>query len=87
MAGAPKELWMVLTRVFKAFAWSLFLRQKFIFFIAKMKRDDLTTLCGLIQAGKVTPIIDRRYPLSETAEAIAYVEEGHAPAKVVITCT
>ena len=85
MAGAPKELWTVFTRLFKAFAWSLFLRQKFTFFIAKMNRDDLTTLCGLIQAGKVTPVIDRRYPLTETADAIAYVEGGHAPAKVVIT--
>ena len=85
MAGAPKELWAVLTRVFQAFAWSPFLRQKFTFFIAKMNRDDLTTLCGLIQAGKVTPVIDRRYPLTETANAIAYVEQGHAPAKVVIT--
>jgi NADPH:quinone reductase-like Zn-dependent oxidoreductase len=85
MAGAPKELWAVFTRLFKAFAWSLFLRQKFTFFIAKMNRDDLTTLCGLIEAGKVTPVIDRRYPLTETAAAISYVEEGHAPAKVIIT--
>jgi NADPH:quinone reductase-like Zn-dependent oxidoreductase len=85
MAGAPKELWAVLTRLFKAFACSLFLRQKFTFFIAKMNRDDLMTLCGLIEARKVTPVIDRRYPLAETAGAIAYVEDGHAPAKVVIT--
>ncbi len=85
MAGAPKELWAVFTRVFKAFAWSLFIRQKFTFFIAKLNRDDLTTLCGLIKAGKVTPVIDRRYPLTETAGALAYVEKGHAPAKVVIT--
>jgi len=85
MAGAPKHLWTVLSRLFKAFAWSLFSKQKFIFFIAKMNRDDLMTLCGLIEAGKVTPVIDRRYPLTETADAIAYVEEGHARAKVVIT--
>jgi NADPH:quinone reductase-like Zn-dependent oxidoreductase len=85
MAGAPKELWAVFTRLFKAFAWSLFLRQKFRFFIAKMNRDDLTTLCGLIKSGRITPVIDRRYPLTEAAVAIAYVEEGHAPAKVVIT--
>ena len=85
MAGAPKELWAVFARLFKAFAWSMFLRQKFIFFIAKINRDDLLTLCGLIKAGKVTPLIDRRYPLTETAGAIAYVEEGHAVAKVVIT--
>ena len=85
MAGAPKKLWAVFTRWFKALAWSLFLRQKFTFFIAKMNRDDLTTLCELINAGRVTPVIDRCYPLTETAGAIVYVEEGHAPAKVVIT--
>ena len=50
-----------------------------------MRRDELTTLCSLIQAGKVTPVIDRRYPLSEAAAALAYAEEGHARAKVVIT--
>jgi NADPH:quinone reductase-like Zn-dependent oxidoreductase len=85
MAGAPKELWRVLSRVLKAFAWSPFMKQKFTFFIAKMNRDDLTTLCGLIQAGKLAPAIDRRYPLAETAAAIGYVETGHARAKVVIT--
>jgi NADPH:quinone reductase-like Zn-dependent oxidoreductase len=85
MAGAPKKLWPVLTRLLTAFVWSLFLRQKFTFFIAKMNKDDLATLCGLIQTGKLTPMLDRRYPLAESADAIAYVEEGHARAKVVIT--
>ena len=85
MAGAPKHLWSVLTRLFKAYAWSPLLKQKFIFFIARMRRDDLTTLCSLIQAGKVAPVIDRCYPLSEAAAALAYGEEGHARAKVVIT--
>ena len=84
MAGAPKELWAVFTRLCKAVAWSPFMTQKFTFFIAKMNRDDLMTPCGLINAGRITPVIDRRYPLTETADAIAYVEEGHAPAKVVI---
>ena len=84
MAGAPKKLWPVLTRLLKALAWSPFLKQKFTFFIAKLNRDDLTTLCGLIEAGKLTPVIDRRYPLDETADALAYAEEGHARAKVVI---
>lgn len=85
MAGAPKEFWAVFTRLLKAFAWSPLLRQKFTFFIARMNRDDLTTLCELIKAGKLTPAIDRRYPLTEIGDAIAYVEEGHARAKVVIT--
>jgi len=80
MAGAPKQLWAVFARLLKAFV-----RPKFKFFVAKINRDDLTTLCGLIEAGKLTPVIDRRYPLAETAGAIAYVEEGHARAKVVLT--
>jgi NADPH:quinone reductase-like Zn-dependent oxidoreductase len=62
------------------------LRQKFTFFIAKVNKDDLTVLCELMKAGKMMPVIDRRYELSETAAAIAYVEEGHARAKVVISC-
>ena len=85
MAGAPKELWAVFSRLVKGFVWSPFLRQEFRFFIAKMNRDDLTTLGGMIKAGKITPVVDRRYPLAETAAAIAYVEEGHARGKVVIT--
>ena len=85
MAGAPKDLRAVLMRVLKAFAWSPFLKQKFTFFIAKMKRDDLMTLSSLIGVRTVTPVIDRCYPLNEAAAAIAYVEGGHARAKVVIT--
>ncbi len=85
MAGAPKTLWPVLTRLAQALAWSSFMKRKFIFFIARIKRDDLLTLCELITSGAVTPVIDRRYPLVETANALAYVEEGHALAKVIVT--
>jgi NADPH:quinone reductase-like Zn-dependent oxidoreductase len=85
MAGAPKELWAVITRVLKALASSAFLRQKFTFFIARLKKDDLGALCELMKTGKVTPVIDKRYQLSGTADAIAYVEQGHARAKVVVT--
>lgn len=84
MAGAPRELWVVFMRLLKAFAWSPFLPQKFRLLIANITRDDLTIFCELIKAGEVKPVIDRRYPLAETAAAIAYVEEGHARAKVVI---
>jgi NADPH:quinone reductase-like Zn-dependent oxidoreductase len=85
MIGAPKELWPVLARLLEIFAWSLFFRRKFTFFIARNNKDDLTTLSGLMQAGKLTPAIDRRYPLAEAAGAMAYAEKGHAQAKVVIT--
>ena len=63
MAGAPKELWAVITRVLKALAWSAFVRQKFTFFIARLKKDDLEALCELMKTGKVTPVIDKRYQL------------------------
>jgi len=85
MTGAPKEIWAVFARLLKAYAWPPFLKQKFKFFIANINRDDLTTFSELIKAGKVKPVIDRRYPLTQTGEAIGYVEEGHARAKVLIT--
>jgi NADPH:quinone reductase-like Zn-dependent oxidoreductase len=50
-----------------------------------MDQDDLGAMKELIEAGKVKPIIDRRYPLSEAAEALRYLGEGHARGKVVIT--
>jgi len=52
---------------------------------AKSSQKDLVFLKELLEAGKVVPVIDRRYPLSETAEALRYLGEGHARGKVVIT--
>ncbi len=54
-------------------------------FLARPNKEDLHALKELIEAGKVTPVIDRTYPLSEAPEAIRYLEEGHARGKVVIT--
>ncbi len=84
LAGAPKTFPAIFARVVKAFAWSPFLRQKFVFFIAKPNPDDLQTLCDLIKTGKLTPAIDKVYALNEAADALAYVETGHARAKVVV---
>jgi NADPH:quinone reductase-like Zn-dependent oxidoreductase len=59
--------------------------RKMPFFLAKNSKQDLIVLKELIEAGKVRPLIDRTYPLTETAEALRYLEAGHARAKVVIT--
>ena len=59
--------------------------QKFVIFVTRSTKADLTTLHELMKAGKVKPVIDRCYGLSETAEAIRYLEQGHARGKVVIT--
>jgi len=59
--------------------------QKFTPFIAKLNQPDLATLAEMMAAGTVRPEIDRRYPLDQTAEAMRYVDTGHARAKVVIT--
>ena len=53
--------------------------------VAKMSQKDLQFIIELMNAGKVKAIIDKRYPLNETAEALRYLEEGHARGKVVIT--
>jgi NADPH:quinone reductase-like Zn-dependent oxidoreductase len=68
----------------KAFALSRFVSQDMGMFLAQLNKKDLSTLGDLMQAGTVTPVIDRRYPLSEVPAAIRYLEEGHARGKVVI---
>jgi NADPH:quinone reductase-like Zn-dependent oxidoreductase len=69
----------------KAMLLSPFVSQKLTMFLAELNPKDLTVLSDLMAAGKVTPVVDRRYPLGETAAAIRYLEEGHARGKVVIT--
>ncbi len=59
--------------------------QKLGTFVSRKNYDDMIVLKELIQAGKDTPVIDRAYPLSESPEAIRYLEEGRARGKVVIT--
>jgi NADPH:quinone reductase-like Zn-dependent oxidoreductase len=65
--------------------YSPFVSQKFVFLLAELNPKDLDTLRDWMQAGKVTPVIDRRYALSEVPEAIRYLEQGHARGKVIVT--
>ncbi len=58
--------------------------QKFIAYIAQFNKKDMMVLADLMQSGKITPVIDRTYKLNETADALRYLEQGHARGKVVI---
>ncbi len=70
--------------ILKAFVRSLFVRQQGRPFLSTPNQADLLVLKSLIESGSLKPVIDRTYPLDETAEAIAYVGQGHAQGKVVI---
>ena len=85
--GGPDEgNWIgPMARPIKALLLSPFVSQKIGMFMAEMNQKDLNVLRDLMQAGKVTPVIDRTYPLSAVPEAIRYLEKGHARGKIVIT--
>ncbi len=72
-------------RTIQAKVMSPFVPQRIRPFVAAVNHDDLVTLAELLESGKITPVIDRTYPLSEVPEAIRYFEEGHARGKIVIT--
>jgi NADPH:quinone reductase-like Zn-dependent oxidoreductase len=86
LVGGSAGRWIDgLGRVVKARVLSLFVSQRLLPFLAATNREDLVVLKELIEAGKVTPVIDRTYSVSETPEAIRYLEKGHARGKVVIS--
>ena len=86
-AGGSAGRWMVATiaRAITSIVLSAFSARKFLGVFAKLTTDDLTILHNLMQSGKVTPVLDRSYPFAELPQAIAYLEEGHARGKVILT--
>jgi len=92
-ALSPDGIYVVvgggLARIFQAMLLapllSLIGSKKTCFFIANINQKDLVFLKELLEAGKVVPVIDRRYPLSDAAEALRYLEERHAQGKIVLT--
>ena len=84
-SGAPVSGWFGgLGHVIKALVLSVFVRQQAAPFVSMPNKEDLATLKELAEAGKITPVIDKTYPLSDGAEAMAHVSEGHAQGKAVI---
>jgi NADPH:quinone reductase-like Zn-dependent oxidoreductase len=84
-AGWHDGMGMRLAGELNAYVRSRFVRQKFVAYIAVFNKADMTILADLMQSGKVTPVIDRTYKLNETADALRYLEQGHARGKVVIS--
>jgi len=89
MAGVGGAGWhdgiaMRLAGELNAYVRSRFVSQKFIAYIAQFNKQDMTLLADLMQSGKITPVIDRTYKLNQTADALRYLEQGHARGKVVI---
>jgi len=87
MVEAPDtaRLTGLLAGLIGALVLSRFVSQKLVPFLAKSNKEDLSTIRELLATGKVTPVIDRRYRLSEVSEALWYLKEGHARGKVVIS--
>ena len=84
-AGVHPGFWGRILGNFKNAFQSKFTSQKFVPYIAKLTKDDLNVLRDLMQSGKIAPVIDRTYKISQTQDAVRYLEEGHAHGKVVIT--
>ncbi len=85
MIGAPKGKWIKpLDRVIAAMIYSKLVHQEMGMMIARASRDDLALLAELMQQGKVTPVIDKTYKVSEAAEAMRHLETGRARGKIVI---
>ena len=86
VGGQDEGRWLgPLTGALKVFVLSRFVRQKLLLFLAHLSKDDLIVMRELLETGRVTPVIDRSYPLRDVPSAIRYLEEGHARGKVVIT--
>ncbi len=84
IVGAAKTFGGPIGRLVSGLFRARVLRQRVVVFIAKVKPEDLLTLKDLAEAGSITPVIDRTYPLEQTADALLHAERGAARGKVVI---
>ena len=87
LVGAPKGLWAILSRLLKAQLSSRIGSQRIASFLARVRHEDLVVLKDLVEAGKLSPVIDRQYPLSEVPDAVRYVGTRGSRGKVIISVT
>ncbi len=84
MIGLDGSMGQLLMRLIPELVKWRFVSQKSVSLLARLNQQDLTAIGALIVEGKVTPVIDRRYSLSEAPDAVRYLEQGHARGKVII---
>lgn len=82
--GRPGRVFGAVGSTVRAVVVNGFVRQRLRPFIAKMTHDDMLALTALVEEGTLTPVVDRTYPLADTAEGLRHVELGHARGKVVV---
>lgn len=83
--GSPGHVFGPVAGILRAVVANAFVTQRLRPLPSRENREELLAVTGLIEANKVTPVVDRTYPLADTAEGLRYVEQGHARGKVVIT--
>jgi NADPH:quinone reductase-like Zn-dependent oxidoreductase len=86
MVGMPDDIRAadLVTGLIRAAVWSWFGAKKMTFLVARMNKEDLTTVGEFMASGKMKPVTDRRYRLCDAREAFRYMEKGHARGKVII---
>jgi NADPH:quinone reductase-like Zn-dependent oxidoreductase len=85
LVGGPDGRWIgPLTLLAKAPLMSRIARRRILMMLAKVNAEDLGTLADLLASGRIRPVIDRRYPLEQAADAVSHLERGHARGKVVV---
>ena len=85
IVGAPKGKWIKpMDRVIAAMMYSKFVHQEMGMIMARANKDDLVLLAELMEQGKMKPVIDKTYKLSEAAEAMRHLETSRARGKIVI---
>jgi NADPH:quinone reductase-like Zn-dependent oxidoreductase len=83
--GSPGHVFGPIAGILKAVVVNPFVSQRLHPLPSKQKQEELLAVTGLIEDGKLTPVVDRTYPLADTAEGLRHVEQGHARGKIVVT--